>query len=119
MDKLTEQNFLVYAMKAYQNPHCMDLEEFKDDIKRIKYLKRLLKKYNDSGVLRTRLIINHIVVLSNVFGVEPTKEMLLLKVDENMKSTLKTFLVFLNYMRDDEMVDVSLDQDIVKELRTL
>jgi hypothetical protein len=119
MEKLTEKNFLVYAMKAYQNPHCMDLDEFKDDIKRIKYLKRLLKKYKDTGVLRDRLIINHIVILSNVFGVEATKEMLLFKIETDMLPTLKTFLVFLNYMRDDEQVEIPMDQKVVKELRTL
>jgi hypothetical protein len=117
--ELTNKNFLVYAMKAYNNPNCMDLDEFQEDLKRIKYIKRLFKKYLDTGSLRTRLIINHIVVLYNVFGPEATKKMLFHKVEGNMLITLKTFLVFLNYMRDDEYTDIPLDQKIVQELRDL
>ena len=117
--ELTNKNFLVYAMKSYNNPHCMDLEEFQEDLKRIKYIKRLLKKYLETGQLRSRLIINHVVVLYNVFGAEATKNMLFFKVETDMLQSLKTFLVFLNYMRDDEKVDITLDQYIVKELREL
>lgn len=117
--ELTEKNFLVYAMKAYHNPHCMDLEEFQEDLKRIKYIKRLIKKYDEAGVLRTRLIINHMVVLYNVFGAEATKSMLLLKLDSSMLPTLKTFLVFLNYMREDERTEIPLNQKIVNELRQI
>lgn len=117
--ELTEKNFLVYAMKAYSNPHCMDLEEFQEDLKRIKYIKRLFKKYLETGQLRSRLVINHMVVLYNVFGPEATKKMLFFKCETDMLSCLKTFLVFLNYMKDDEFVEVSLDQKIVQELREL
>ena len=115
--ELTNKNFLVYAMKAYNNPHCMDLEEFQEDLKRIKYIKRLLKKYTETSQLRTRLIINHVVVLYNVFGAEATKNMLFFKVETNMLPALKTFLVFLNYKKDTEYTDVPLDQNIVRELR--
>jgi hypothetical protein len=117
--ELTNKNFLVYAMKAYSNPHCMDLEEFQEDLKRIKYIKRLLKKYLDTGQLRTRLLINHIVVLYNVFGAEATKKMLFFKVETDMLPTLKTLLVFLNYMKDSDSTEIQLDQKIVKELREL
>ena len=115
--ELTHKNFLVYAMKAYNNPHCMDTNEFSEDIKRIKYVKRLFRKYSETKVLRTRLILNHLMILYNLFGAEAVKEMLFLKVEPSMYSTLKTFLVFLNYMKDSEYVDVPLDQNIVKELR--
>jgi len=118
-NELTDKNFLVYAMKAYNNPHCMDLEEFQEDLKRIKYIKRLFKKYLDTGQIRSRLVINHMVVLYNVFGPEATKKMLFLKVETDMLSCLKTFLVFLNYMTDKEHIDITLDQDIVQELREL
>ena len=104
-------------MKAYNNPHCMDTNEFSEDIKRIKYVKRLFRKYSETKVLRTRLILNHLMILYNVFGAQAVKEMLFLKVEPSMYSTLKTFLVFLNYMKDSEYVDVPLDQNIVKELR--
>ena len=97
----------------------MDLEEFQEDLKRIKYIKRLLKKYNETGVIRTRLIINHMVVLYNVFGAEATKEMLFFKVETDMLPCLKTLLVYLSYMKDDERTDVQLDQKVVKELREL
>jgi hypothetical protein len=117
--ELTNKNFLVYAMKAYNNPHCMDLEEFQEDLKRIKYIKRLLKKYVETGQLRTRLLINHVVVLYNVFGADATKRMLFFKIETDMLPALKTFLVFLNYMKDDEQTDIVLDQKIVKELREL
>ena len=115
--ELTSKNFMVYAMKAYENPHCMDLEEVQEDLKRIKYIKRLVKKYLETVQLRARLVINHMVVLSNVFGPEVTKKMLFFKVETDMLRCLKTFLVFLNYMRDDELVNVSLDNRIVQELR--
>ena len=115
--ELTHKNFLVYAMEAYNNPHCMDTNEFSEDIKRIKYVKRLFRKYSETKVLRTRLILNHLMILYNVFGAEAVKEMLFLKVEKSMYSTLKTFLVFLNYMKDSEYVEVPLDQHIVKELR--
>lgn len=117
--ELTSKNFMVYAMKAYENPHCMDLEEFQEDLKRIKYIKRLFKKYLESGHLRTRLIINHMVVLNNVFGPEATKKMLLFKVETDMLPCLKTFLVFLNYMKDNEYTEITMDQSIVKELREI
>ena len=117
--ELTNKNFMVYAMKAYNNPNCMDLEEFQEDLKRIKYIKRLFKKYLETGSLRTRLIVNHIIVLYNVFEPEATKTMLFFKCEDNMLNALKTFLVFLNYMRDDEHIDIQLDQKIVKELREL
>jgi hypothetical protein len=117
--ELTSKNFMVYAMKAYENPHCMDLEEFQEDLKRIKYIKRLFKKYLESGHLRTRLIINHMVVLNNVFGPEATKKMLFFKVETDMLPCLKTFLVFLNYMKDNEYTEITMDQSIVKELREI
>lgn len=115
--EITEKNFIVYAMKAYNNPNCMDYDEFQEDLKRIKYIKRLFKKYLETGQMRARLVINHIIVLNNVFGPEATKNMLLFKIETDMLPCLKTFLVFLNYMRDDECVDVALDNNIVQELR--
>ena len=94
-DNLNDDNFLIYAMKAYESPNTI-LSEFEDDLKRIKYVKRLIKKYKLTGDLRERLILNHIIVLSNVFGVEPTVRMLFFKFDEEDYHILKTFLLFLN-----------------------
>jgi hypothetical protein len=99
MDKLDESNFLLYAAKHYDNPQCYDTIEFYDDMKRFKYIKRLLNRYLDEDDLKERLILNHIIVLYNVFGAEATIRMLFLKC-RGMEVLLKPFLVFLNLLPD-------------------
>ena len=94
-DELTDDNFLIYAIKNYQNPSCTGMAELEDDLKRFKYLKRLLNKYLKTGEPNERLIINHIILLYNVFG-QATTRMLFFKLEEKYWSDLKTFLVFLN-----------------------
>lgn len=94
---LNEDNFLLYAMKAYEKPNAI-VSEFEEDLKRIKYIKRLIKRYRVTGELKERLILNHIIILSNVFGVEPSVRMLFYKLDDVDYPILKTFLLFLNYM---------------------
>ena len=96
-DDLTENNFIMFAMKHYDNPSCSGMAEFNDDLKRFRYLKRLFKKYRVGKGLKERLIINHLVVLYNLFGPSTTK-MLFFKIDTKHWSQLKTFLVFLSYM---------------------
>ena len=78
-ENLTEDNFLLYAMKFYDNPHCMDVEEFNDDLKRIRYIKRLFKKYRETGELKERLVLNHLVVLYNMWEPTAITRMLLLR----------------------------------------
>ena len=95
-EKLDEHNFLLYAAKHYDNPQCHDVTEFYDDLKRFKYLKRLFGKYEETGDLRERLIINHLTILYNVFGDSATK-MLFFKLEEYYPY-LKPFLVLLNRM---------------------
>jgi hypothetical protein len=97
---LTEENFQMYAMKYYNNPHCAELEEFFDDLKRIRYIKRLFKKYTEQGILKERLILNHLVVLYNMFDGKAMTRMLLLKLEE-YHSELKPFLIMLNYWTTD------------------
>jgi hypothetical protein len=97
---LTEENFQLFAMKYYLNPHCCELEEFFDDLKRIRYIKRLFKKYQETGVLKERLILNHLVVLYNMFESKAMTRMLLLKLEE-YQSELKPFLIMLNYWTTD------------------
>lgn len=97
MDKLDESNVLLYAAKYYDNPNCYDTIEFYEDLNRFKYLKRLFNKYSETGELKERLIINHLVVLYNVFGVEATTRMLFLKLRDNYPQ-LKPFLVMMGYM---------------------
>jgi len=97
MDKLDEFNFLLYAAKHYDNPQCYDTIEFYDDLKRIKYIKRLLNRYIEEGDLKERLILNHIIVLNNVFGPKATTKMLFLKC-KGLEQQLKSFLLFLNIL---------------------
>tara|TARA_B100000131_G_scaffold94876_1_gene91819 strand:+ start:512 stop:907 length:396 start_codon:yes stop_codon:yes gene_type:complete len=94
-EELNDDNFLIYAIKNYQNPSCTGMAELEDDLKRFKYLKRLLNKYLKTGEPNERLIINHIILLYNVFG-QATTRMLFFKLEEKYWSDLKTFLVFLN-----------------------
>jgi len=96
--KLNNNNFLMYTMKMYTNPNCENMEEFQEDMNRIKYIKRLLGKYEKSGILRTRLILNHLIVLNNVFGMEACCRILFYKIEENFHSYLKSFLSYLKYL---------------------
>jgi hypothetical protein len=95
-EKLDEMNFILFAAKHYDNPQCYNIDEFHDDLKRFKYLKRLFGKYQETGELKERLVINHIIILYNVFG-EAATRMLFMKLD-NYQSYLKPFLVMLGYM---------------------
>jgi len=97
INNLSDDNFMIYAMKAYDKPNCI-LSEFEEDLNRIKYIKRLIKRYKTTGELKERLILNHIIILSNVFGVEQSVKMLFFKLDKIDYNVLKTFLLFLNYM---------------------
>ena len=113
--ELTEDNFLLFAARNYDNPQSSGTAEFLDDLQRFKYLKRLLKKYEHGKVLRDRLIINHLIVIYNLFGIEAATKMVFFKVDERHWPQLKTFLVFLNFMPDES--DIPLDNNIVSVLR--
>lgn len=96
-DDLNNDNVMLYAAKAYDKPNCI-MSEFKEDMKRFNYLKRLFQRYRKLGELRERLIINHLVVLYNVFGPEVTTRLLFFKLNKDDFSALKTYLLFLNYM---------------------
>lgn len=97
MNDLNEDNFLLYAIKAYDKPNCI-MSEFESDVKKIKYIKRLFRKYRATGIIKERLILNHIIVLNNVFGAEATTRMLFFKIEQEFHDVLKTFLLFLNLM---------------------
>jgi hypothetical protein len=96
-DDLNDENFMIYAMKCYSAPNCI-MSEFEGDIKRTKYLKRLFRRYKTSKSLKERLILNHIILLNNVFGLEPTARILFYRIDERDYDILKTFLCYLNIM---------------------
>jgi len=126
--ELTEENFLLYAIKNYDNSNCSGMDEFLDDLKRFKYLKRLLRKYTAGKGLKERLILNHIIVIYNLFGVDAATKMLFFKIDKKFWSQLKTFLVFLNFMPLEIVVskgieikeaDIAIDNKIANILRQI
>lgn len=127
-DILTEDNFLLYAAKNYDNPGCADVEEFYEDLNRFKYVKRLFNKYKETGELKERLIINHLITIYNVFGRVAGTRMLFFKLD-GYYECLKPFLILLNYLPDSVhgignkgtiiTTDISLDMTIVKTLRNI
>lgn len=95
---LTEKTFLNFAMKIYDNPNCTSADEFEEDLNRVKYVKRLLNRYVEKNSLKTRLLLNHIIILSNVFGTTGTTRLLFFKLEENLFPSLKTTLTFLKFL---------------------
>ncbi len=125
---LTEENFLMFAMREYNNMQCTDVEEFYDDLKKVKYIKRLFNIYKNDGQLKERLILNHLITWYNVFPVQAGTRILFYKIEEHFWPMLKTFLIFLDRMPDKiEMIrgkeikstDIILDEGIVTRLRTI
>jgi hypothetical protein len=126
-DDLNNDNIMLYAMKVYDKPNCI-MSEFKDDMKRFNYLKRLFRRYTKLGDVKERLIINHLVVLYNVFGVEAATRLLFYKMSKNDYSVLKTYLLFLSYMpsvvkgikgHDIKSSEISVDMRVAEILRTI
>ena len=113
---LTPENINMFAIKHYSNPSCVDEQEFLDDMKRFKYLKRLFRKYDTSKDLKMRLIINHIIVLANVFGVDAATTLLFFKIERNHWPILKAFLVFLQYMPENDLIDVQINHEVMGKL---
>jgi hypothetical protein len=93
--ELNEENFLLFAIKNYENPQAVTKEDFEKDLNHFKYIKRLLRRYKNTGVLKTHLLINHFIILYNIFG-DATTPMLFFKIDKDLWSYMKTFVVFLN-----------------------
>lgn len=118
-EELNSKNFLLFAAKNYQNSQCMTQEEFEDDLQRFKYLKRLFNRYEVNRELTERLILNHLIVLYNVFGIKAANHMMFYKIEEKNWPVLKTFLVYLNYLPEDQYIEVSLDPVVVEALRKI
>ena len=124
---LNEKNFLLFAMQHYNNPQCVEVEEFNDDLRRIKYIKRLFNQYDMDGVLKERLILNHIIVFFNVFQTRAATRILFFKIEEKFWPMLKTFLFYLRFMPEDKVesikgkdilvTDIQMDQGIINKLR--
>lgn len=116
-DRLTEENFLLFAIKNYENPQAVTKEDFDKDLNHFKYIKRLLKRYKNTGELRTHLLLNHFIILYNIFG-EAATPMLFFKLESELWSTIKTFIVFLDrlpeyprcYIHDLETDDTCLEK---------
>jgi len=123
-EKISENSFLLHAMKFYDNPQCVNLSEFEEDLKRFGYLKKLFIRYKECGDLKERLILNHIIVLFNLFGVA-TVELLFFKIEQQYWNTLATFLVYLNLMPDTipeysiKLDTIELDQRILNTLKEI
>ena len=126
-DDLNDDNFLIYAMKSYVSPHCI-MSEFEGDMKRTKYLKKLFRRFKASGDLKERLILNHIILIYNVFDAESATRILFYRTDERDYDILKTFLIYLNLMptringirgMNIESSDIMLDLSIAEILRKL
>lgn len=117
--ELNEKNFLLFAIKHYQNPQAVTREDFDKDLNHFRYIKRLLKRYKSSGELRTHLLINHFIILYNVFG-DATTPMLFYKVDRDLWDVTKTFIVFLNRLPEyprTAIHDIEMDQNCLEELK--
>tara|TARA_R100000008_G_scaffold1536_1_gene1287 strand:+ start:91 stop:453 length:363 start_codon:yes stop_codon:yes gene_type:complete len=118
-EKITPENVVMYAIKHYDNPQCEGEKEFQDDLKRFKYIKRLLRKYHETGVLKERLLLNHLTVLNNVFGTTASTTLLLYKIQDEYWPALKSFLLFLNSITEDELSHVQEDEIVLDTLKEL
>ena len=127
---LNEDNFLLFAIKHYDNPECSSMKDFEEDLSICVYIKRLLRKYNKTGVLKERLILNHIITFYNLFGIDAATKILLYKIDSDLHSILKPFLFFLNYISYIEkshkknpdfqyLLGVDMDVKVIQILRKL
>ena len=110
--EITKDNWLLFAQHHYDNPTLQKEQEFYDDIKRFKYLKRLFRKYKATKNIKIRLVLNHVIVLSNVFGVEAACTLLLYKVEKMYWPYLKSVLVYLDYLYPHELNDIKTDKNI-------
>jgi hypothetical protein len=118
-DVINDDNFLLYAAKHYYNPRCIEAEEFYDDLNRFKYVKRLVNRYIRTGNLAERLILNHMTVILNVFGNEPGIIMLMYRVGPEGFETLKTFLLYLKAIEENELTMVGVDSIVAEALRKI
>jgi len=120
-DELNEDNYLIFAIKFYDNPQALTMEDFQSDLKRIRYVKRLLKKYKNTGELRTHLILNHLTILFNVFN-DAAVPLLFYNLDRDLWPIIKSFLLFLNRFPEypkTHMHDIEEDIECLSQLQTI
>ena len=127
-DDLNDDNFLMFVMKEYNNVHCLDTEEFYDDLKKIKYIKRLFNIYKNTGQLKERLLLNHFIIFFNVFPVEAGVRILFYKIEQHFWPMVKTILIYLDRMPDKiesirgqtiRSSEIDLDEGMVRRLRAI
>ena len=120
--ELNDDNYLLFAIKFYENPHAVTREDFEDDLKKIKYVKRLLRRYQNSNVLKTHLILNHLTVLFNVFG-DAAVPLLFYNLEKDLWSAIKSFLIFLGklpeYPRSKDIEEIPVDQYCLEQLENI
>ena len=120
-NELNDDNFILFAIKNYENPQAVTKEDFDKDLNHFKYIKRLLKRYKNTGVLKTHLLLNHFIILYNIWG-EATTPMLFFKIDKDLWSSMKAFIMFLNrfpeYPRTN-IHDIQVDIECLKELKLI
>jgi hypothetical protein len=120
-DELNENNYLLFAIKFYDNPQAVTKEDFEDDLKRIKYVKRLLKKYKNTGVLKTHLILNHLIVLFNVFN-DAAVPLLFYNLEKDLWPATKSFLLFLNRIPEypkTQINEIEPDSECLSQLQAI
>ena len=123
-NELTNENYLMFALLHYDNPHCIEIKEYFEDVRKLKYIKRLFNRYKEDGVIKERLILNHLISFYNVFDNEAATRLLFFRVGTEYHSLLKTFLVFLNRMPEKinenlYSYSIQLDDKIIEILRNL
>ena len=123
-NELTNENYLMFALLHYDNPHCVDIKEYFEDVRKLKYIKRLFNRYKEDGVIKERLILNHLISFYNVFEYEAATRLLFFRVGKEYYPLLKTFLVYLNRMPvqvNEELYssDIEMDIKVIEILRNI
>ena len=121
INELNDDNFILFAIKNYENPQAVTKEDFDKDLNHFKYIKRLLKRYKNTGVLKSHLLLNHFIILYNIWG-EATTPMLFFKIDKDLWPAMKTFIMFLNRFPEypkTHIHDIQVDLECLKELNLI
>ena len=123
-NELTNENYLMFALLHYDNPHCVDIKEYFEDVRKLKYIKRLFNRYREDGVVKERLILNHLISFYNVFENDAATRLLFFRVGQEYYVLLKTFLVYLNRMPEQVnetlfSIDIDMDKHIIEILRKI
>ena len=119
IDELSEKNLLLFAAQNYRKPNFSDIEDFYEDLNRFKYVKRLLNRYLDHNELSERLILNHIIIICNSFGIKNALKIFELKLTDKYWPVLKPFLIYLKYIKNEDYVGINMDQHIINILREI